>query len=179
MAPIIVIILLVALLAYCLGSYNRKQKPIKTKLKELNSQYVGKKCRFHRNTNKLVDNKGIDIFDSDTPKETFDVRFFIHKDSINNGYLPVKIKKIDKFMFDEKWYVYLEVIKDETFDFEIVYVSDFDAIAKSISKDFYLGHIYLPKREFMEFESGKTIKVNFQSRKEEGSLLFLITAKTV
>lgn len=95
----------------------------------------------------------------------------IHRDSILSSLFPLEVFKVK--IIDWRQNLDLNIIMkscSKVYEFEIVYVGDFDSIAKSSE----LGEIYLPKEKYLQYEVGKKLQIQFLETKnyQDTSLSF-------
>ena len=160
---VLITIILIIWLIFASKKRKQKQEEINKQIHELEEQYLNKKLFLDLDDYDLLDEN---LLPTGTERIFLDVS--MHRNSIRpTKFLPISIKEIktngwsDKFDFDFKINV-----RDDIFEFEILYCGDIDIIAKSP----LLGELYLPKKKYLQFEVGKKLKIKFMEEKYEYDL---------
>lgn len=172
------IVLVVIVFIYCLFIFSKQQKrkkEIEKKKEEIEKKYVG------RNLYKI----GHSLFNEDFQLiPCFENSCFAKgiKSSTLPTRLPIIISSIQKWIGEKESFLDSEfdleidyIVCPDIFEFEIVYVGDVDAIAKSPK----LGDIYLSKEIFFQYIVGKKIKIRFNSKEDLYGWSFIITPEII
>lgn len=177
---IFVVILIVIVVLFLYFTMKRKIAENKEKSKEkqkifeaLLTPFMGRNLFFNFDEDILYDENLSPI---DFGDKKIRLRFSLHKDSIYPKRFPVIITSIEDYIYSDSCdYTANLQIRDIPYEFEIVYCGDCDAIAKSPK----LGDIYLPKKEYRQYEVGKKISIITEAKKWDNTNIYLVNPKIV
>ncbi len=143
---------------------NKATRAIKAnRLEFMKKQYIGEDLFVNMKTGKIL---ALDLTEIEyISDEIFDCN--IHKDSNMSSILPIKISDVEECWWSRTYsFVIRYEVREDIFEFEILYCSDFDAIARSP----ILGDVYLSKEKYLQYEVGKKINLKFVTKLDQYTL---------